>query len=263
MAKKEVAVATAGELAVLDDDLFSEGTGLEALGTEDYALPFLRVIQSNSPQIKKSEPTKYIEGAEEGDLFNTLTKQVFRGEEGALVVPCAYVKKFIEWVPIDQGGGLVRDDHPASIVNQCTRSADNRQLLLDNGNEIVETSQYFLMLVDNEEVPEQVLLSCTSTQLTFARRWNTMLRTAHVKNNAGESVLAPMFAYTYRIKTGIQSNNRGSWYGLSVERDRPTSMQVAKLSKEFMVAARAGEVNVKQEGSIDSPTTSMDEDIPF
>ena len=60
MAKKEVAVATAGELAVLDDDLFSEGTGLEALGTEDYALPFLRVIQSNSPQIKKSEPTKYI-----------------------------------------------------------------------------------------------------------------------------------------------------------------------------------------------------------
>ena len=40
-------------------------------------------------------------------------------------------------------------------------------------------------------------------------------------------------------------------------------MPIAKLSKEFMVAARAGEVNVKQESSIDSPTTSMDEDIPF
>jgi hypothetical protein len=39
-------------------------------------------------------------------------------------------------------------------------------------------------------------------------------------------------------------------------------MPIAKLSKEFMVAARAGDVKVKQEGSIDSPSVSGD-DIPF
>ena len=262
MATKEVAKATAGEVLVLDDDdLLSEGTGLESVGTEDYALPFLRVIQSGSPQLKKSYPNKYIEGAEEGMLFNTLTNQCYKGEEGVAVIPCAYTKKYIEWVPINKGGGFVRDDHPSNILSQ-TQKNDNRQFILPNENEIVETSQYFLILIENEESPEQILLSCTSTQLTFARRWNTMLRTAQVKNAAGTSVLAPMFSYIYRLKTAAQSNNFGTWHGLSVERERPTPLPIARIAKDFMVAARAGEVEVKQEGALDE-VEDENSNIPF
>ena len=262
MATKEVAKATAGEVLVLeDDDLLSEGTGLESVGTEDYALPFLRVIQSGSPQLKKSDPNKYIEGAEEGMLFNTLTNQCYKGEEGVAVIPCAYTKKYIEWVPINKGGGFVRDDHPSNILSQ-TQKNDNRQFILPNENEIVETSQYFLILIENEESPEQILLSCTSTQLTFARRWNTMLRTAQVKNAAGTSVLAPMFSYIYRLKTAAQSNNFGTWHGLSVERERPTPLPIARIAKDFMVAARAGEVEVKQEGALDE-VEDENSNIPF
>ena len=262
MATKEVAKATAGEVLVLDDDdLLSEGTGLESVGTEDYALPFLRVIQSGSPQLKKSDPNKYIEGAEEGMLFNTLTNQCYKGEEGVSVIPCAYTKKYIEWVPINKGGGFVRDDHPSNILSQ-TQKNDNRQFILPNENEIVETSQYFLILIENEESPEQILLSCTSTQLTCARRWNTMLRTAQVKNAAGTSVLAPMFSYIYRLKTAAQSNNFGTWHGLSVERERPTPLPIARIAKDFMVAARAGEVEVKQEGALDE-VEDENSNIPF
>ena len=262
MATKEVAKATAGEVLVLeDDDLLSEGTGLESVGTEDYALPFLRVIQSGSPQLKKSDPNKYIEGAEEGMLINTLTNQCYKGEEGVAVIPCAYTKKYIEWVPINKGGGFVRDDHPSNILSQ-TQKNDNRQFILPNENEIVETSQYFLILIENEESPEQILLSCTSTQLTFARRWNTMLRTAQVKNAAGTSVLAPMFSYIYRLKTAAQSNNFGTWHGLSVERERPTPLPIARIAKDFMVAARAGEVEVKQEGALDE-VEDENSNIPF
>ena len=262
MATKEVAKATAGEVLVLeDDDLLSEGTGLESVGTEDYALPFLRVIQSGSPQLKKSDPNKYIEGAEEGMLFNTLTNEYYKGDEGVAVIPCAYTKKYIEWVPINKGGGFVRDDHPSNILSQ-TQKNDNRQFILPNENEIVETSQYFLILIENEESPEQILLSCTSTQLTFARRWNTMLRTAQVKNAAGTSVLAPMFSYIYRLKTAAQSNNFGTWHGLSVERERPTPLPIARIAKDFMVAARAGEVEVKQEGALDE-VEDENSNIPF
>ena len=262
MPTKAVAKATAGEVLVLeDDDLLSEGTGLESVGTEDYALPFLRVIQSGSPQLKKSDPNKYIEGAEEGMLFNTLTNQCYKGEEGVAVIPCAYTKKYIEWVPINKGVGFVRDDHPSNILSQ-TQKNDNRQFILPNENEIVETSQYFLILIENEESPEQILLSCTSTQLTFARRWNTMLRTAQVKNAAGTSVLAPMFSYIYRLKTAAQSNNFGTWHGLSVERERPTPLPIARIAKDFMVAARAGEVEVKQEGALDE-VEDENSNIPF
>jgi len=256
MAAKDVAEATTGEVLVLDDDLLSEGTGLEDLGTDDYALPFIRVIQSNSPQLKSTEATKYIPEAKEGMLVNTLTNQVHAGEQGVAVIPCAYTKKYIEWVPLGSGGGFVRDDHPASILGECKKN-DSRQFILPNGNEIQETAQYFLLLVEDEARPEQVLLSCTSTQLTFARRWNTMLRTATVDNAAGESVLAPMFAYVYRLSTGLLSNNMGSWHGLSVNLEKHTPLPLARVARDFMVAARAGDVNVKQEAAADG------EDIPF
>ena len=95
MASKEVAQATAGEVLVLDDDLLSGGTGLEDTDSGDYAIPFVRVLQSGSPQLKKNH-AKYIEGASQGMLFNTVSNAVYDGDEGILVIPCAYTKKYIE-----------------------------------------------------------------------------------------------------------------------------------------------------------------------
>jgi len=59
MASKEVAKAQSHEVLVLDDDLLAGGTGLEDTDSGDYAIPFIRVLQSNSPQLKKSDG-KYI-----------------------------------------------------------------------------------------------------------------------------------------------------------------------------------------------------------
>ena len=95
MADKKVAEATASDLIPFDDDLLSEGTGLEEASAGDYAIPFLRVLQSMSPQLKKSDG-KYIQGAEEGNLFNTVSEAVYDGTEGVTIIPCAYKKKFIE-----------------------------------------------------------------------------------------------------------------------------------------------------------------------
>lgn len=65
--KKEVVAATANEVVpiVYDSEMLSQGTGLEEAGVGDYAIPFLRVLQSMSPQLKKSDG-QYIQGAEEG-----------------------------------------------------------------------------------------------------------------------------------------------------------------------------------------------------
>ena len=45
MANKEVTQASSSEVLVLDDDLLSGGTGLEDTSSEDYAIPFIRVLQ--------------------------------------------------------------------------------------------------------------------------------------------------------------------------------------------------------------------------
>ena len=117
-------------------------------------------------------------------MFNTVTNQLYDGDEGLLVVPCAYTKKYIEWVPRDAGGGIVNADHTADILKECTQN-DKKKYILANGNEVQETAQYFAMIVNNEEEPEEALLSFTSSGLGFSRRWNSMLRTARVKTQQG------------------------------------------------------------------------------
>ena len=46
MASKKVAEQQASDLIPFDDDLLSAGTGLEDAEAGDYAIPFLRVLQS-------------------------------------------------------------------------------------------------------------------------------------------------------------------------------------------------------------------------
>ena len=74
-----------------------------------------------------------------------------------------------------------------------------------------------------------------------------MLRMARVQNSKGDSVEAPMFAYTYKLTTTTQSNDKGSWNAYSVNQEGATPLNVAQVAKDFMSAARSGDVDVKQE----------------
>ena len=169
------------------------------------------------------------------------------------IVPCAYTKKYIEWIPRNKGGGFVNANHDISILSKCTRDEETNRFITVNGNEIVETAQYFVLVLDPE--PQQAVLALTSTQLGVSRKWLTMLRMSKVQNKKGESVDAPMFAYTYRLTTTTQSNDKGTWHGYSVNQEGPTELPIAMLAKDFMSAARAGDVQVKEEQQRDQRAT--------
>ena len=263
MASKKVAEQQASDLIPFDDDLLSAGTGLEEAEAGDYAIPFLRILQSMSPQLKKSDG-KYIADAEEGNFFNTVTEAVYDGSDGVLIIPCAYKKKYIEWVTRENGGGFVSDQHNIQTIGSCKKD-DSGRFIMSNGNQLAETAEYYCIFAQDENAPEQVLLSLTSSQLGFSRRWNTMLNNARVINKAGEAVPAPMFAHTYRLTTIPQSNDQYSWMGLSVEKEGPTSLPLATAALEFMKAARQGTVQVQQEQESVVTTTEEEneDDVPF
>ena len=60
--------------------------GQESMTNEDYMIPRLQVLQTNSPQVNKRDG-KYIEGAEVGDIMNSVTKDIYSGEKGVTVIP--------------------------------------------------------------------------------------------------------------------------------------------------------------------------------
>ena len=82
MAKTSVAKKNATELAVMDEDMFAAdaGVGVTDLGTDDLAIPFLKVLQ------KMSDELDDLDGAKAGDIYNTVTKEVVKGGEGITVV---------------------------------------------------------------------------------------------------------------------------------------------------------------------------------
>ena len=46
-----------------------------------------------------------LENAKAGDIYNTVTGDIFKGKEGVKVIPCAYQRRLIEWAPRGQGTG--------------------------------------------------------------------------------------------------------------------------------------------------------------
>ena len=72
--------------AAFEDDA---GFGFEEVTSSDLQIPFLRIIQALSPQLKKSDAA-FIEGAGQGDIFNTVTNKVWDADEGVIVLPSAF-----------------------------------------------------------------------------------------------------------------------------------------------------------------------------
>ena len=94
--KENTSMALAG---MFEED---SNTGLDNMGADDMALPFLRVLGQLSPEINKRD-AKYVEGAEAGMIFNTVTKVAYDGEKGLNIIPCYYKREYVEWSDRGQG----------------------------------------------------------------------------------------------------------------------------------------------------------------
>jgi hypothetical protein len=253
VAKKEDA-----PLAISNDDLFAfAGQGVEDLGTDDLAIPFINIIQSNSPQLNKREG-KYIEGAEVGMLFNTVTDELFDGETGVEVIPCAYQRTLVEWVPRDQEGGFVTTHNPESgILSQSTKN-EKGQDVLPNGNYLANTASHYIILLSPTYGPTQAVISMTSTQLKKSRKWNTQMVSQTITLPDGSVKPKPSFASAYYLKTMPETNKHGSWMGYEIGERREVSKEEFQMSAVFYKAVMSGTIkasNPEQEEASD--------DVPF
>ena len=128
---------------LLSEMVADSGVGLSNVTAEDMQIPFLRILQALSPQLIKSN-SDYIKGAEQGDIFNTVTHQVWKADEGITVVPCYFEQKLLEFVPRSQGGGFVQElkkTDPNVLAVQ--KDKETGMDMLPSGNELVLTAAMF------------------------------------------------------------------------------------------------------------------------
>jgi hypothetical protein len=213
MAKNEVAENKDNAVAEYLFDEADVGAGFETADRESFAVPFLRILQSGSPQCKRSEGG-YIKGAEEGNIINTVTNDLYDGDVGIEVIPCAYSRNLIEWTPREEGGGFVASHaFDKALVDSCVDS-DGGKLLLPNGNLLVDTRTHYVLLLTGEAIAPAII-AMTSTQLKKSRQWMSMMQQKRI-NIGGVPKPAPMFAYSYHMTTVPESNDHGAWFGWRV-----------------------------------------------
>lgn len=221
--------------------------GLGVLEQDDLAIPFLRILGDNSPQVKKRDP-KYVNGAEPGMLFNSLTHDVIDGEKGISVIPCAYVRQYIEWQDRGQGTGAPVNIYPASsdILSKTTRD-EFRKDRLPNGNYIEDTANHFVLFENNQGIWEQALIAMKSTQRKKSKRWNSLMLGLKIKGSKG-LFTPPSYSHIYTMKSMVEQNDLGTWFGWDISRDGPVKDQdIYQQAKAFSASVAAGDVKVKHE----------------
>ena len=200
---------------ILDDILETAGEGVD-YETSELQIPFIRVIQALSPQIKKSDAA-FIKGAEQGDLFNTVTGEVWKGEEGINVIPCYQETMQYNRRPRDQGGGFV-GELPAGDPNILKTTRQGAKETLPSGNELVKSDQHYCMVLNKDGSAQPAIVDMKSTQLKISRRWKTQIAMQKIPDKNGVMRTPALFATIWNLKTVEESNDMGTWYNYTVEK---------------------------------------------
>lgn len=245
MAKsKDVTVASQTDLAERPSWM-GEGTrGSEEVTIQDVTIPRLSIIQDLSPQRKKNQ-AEYIEGAEEGMLFNTVTNELFTSS--VLFVPVYFRLEWLVWKNRDAGGGLqgvfATQEDAVEFVGQHPLAGQ----VTEKGEpvlEIQDTAQQFGLLLDpNSPVANpratEIVVSMSKSQLKPSRQLNSMIRIA----------TGDRWERYYRLSAVEVDGAKGTYYNWKVEQLGFVSEAIFAQAEALYESVVSGKRDVDRESA--------------
>jgi hypothetical protein len=237
------------------------GVGFEGIESKDLSIPFMNILQKNSPEVENADDTG--SGAKPGMFINTVTQELLTS---FVFCPVHREEAFVEWVPRALGGGFVGLHDPHSELVQEVIKAnggsrippkgeDGKRINFRHGkNELIETYYlYGLTLTDDgSDVTGFCVLSFSSTKIKPYRNFTSSMFMLRGK--------PPMFANRARVGTIKQQNEAGSYFNFDIRplrSDWTTSLinpaveggiiESAKAFRDMVLAGRAKADYARQE----------------
>ena len=242
MTEKKVPITKQSGLPVINIEQFAD-EGFDNVDSKSLALPFLKVLGQLSPQVTQGD-SQFIAEARPGMIYNTVTDKLYNGQEGITVVPCFYKLEYIEWKDRDQGAVAPINVYPADsdIMSKTTRGDDGKDRL-ESGNYVEETASHYVLVVEPEQ-SSTALITMKSTQRKKSKKWNSMMMSLRAKRNDGTGFFRPApFTQSYNLKTVLEKNNLGSWYGWEIEHiGQVESEETVKAAFDFYSSCKQGAV---------------------
>lgn len=216
MADNAVAKAETTTLALPADLEGHQGHGTEGIGAQDVRPPRLVLAQSGSPQTKKIDE-KYIPGLTEGDLFNDLTRAIYKRPLEFVVVK--YLgKRAIEFYTEEErkqnGGQKVKDANVPLTDPRCQPTFDKA------GDWVPPIADIFAdYLVFLPATTEIVTLSFKNKDLSrngAATQLNSLMK--YILNLDGVVLTnPPAWARSFQLDTAGKTDGQHSWSVLLVK----------------------------------------------
>ena len=243
MAKNQVAVKEESFELVTNEipDFLKQGNrGAENVGTDDMIIPRIELIQALSPVRKKSDPA-YIEGAEEGMLYNNVTRALYGTE--VTVVPVYYTKQFLVWKDRKAGGGGSNGFRGAFASKELADRAIAE--LAEEALEVSDTAQHFV-LVRNGEDWQEAVISMAKSKVKVSKRWNSLMRLSNTDS----------FSRAYKLSATTETNARNeSYFNFNVAALGFVNKDLYERAEKLYETIRSG--NVKVSNDYDGEVTEV------
>jgi len=191
-------------------------------------------------------------------IINTVTDKLYDGVKGMVVIPAFYKFEYIEWADRGQEGSTApRNVYPADsdIIAKTNRGDDGKDRL-QNGNYIEETASHYVVICE-EQMATEALITMKSTQRKKSKKWNSMMNLMQIPKKSGKGFFRPApFTQLYRLKTVLEKNNLGSWYGWEITSEGTCDNQgLVERAAKFRESVMGGTVKVKHGQEETDPKT--------
>jgi hypothetical protein len=219
-AETALAVQSKGELALAAGYGEYENDGFDNVTSDDLSIPFLTVMQSNSPEIKPE--SKGGLGLEIGQLFNTVSQEAFDGEDGVGLVPSITKHEWVEWAPREGDGGFIGRydcDDPLILEAKATQAFGQYK---HGENNLIETYYIYGILYDVETGDSlgPAVISFSKTKIKRYKRLMSSLRAFQLKvpgeDGQPRRITPPLYAHSLVVCSCDDKNNKGEFQNFNI-----------------------------------------------
>lgn len=253
-AAQQVAPASQGGAVAAYDYGEDANKGFASLGKESLSIPFLQILQGQSPELET------VDGAKPGMLYNSVTGKLYDNKVGVVVVPCEGNRSFVEWRIREDGGGIVDRHAPDSELVKKVQAEQKLGKYKVPGpggkqHELIETFYMYVNVVNEDGSFEPAVISFKSTGIKVFRNWRTKISLIQVQLPDGRRVNPPPFAHKFRVTTHKEKNAQGEWWAPEItyaERDAESSRlapsdPLYQASRDFAASVNSGKATLGSE----------------
>lgn len=251
------------------------GKGFEGQTNADVSIPFIRLLQPGSPQVAGQT----IDGVQAGMYLHSVSQKLWTNKTGGMLWVFSFTRhEYIQWRPIDHGGGFVARFEPEDpVVLKAKEKAKFGEYFIDNegrtgkdGDELSETFTTFGVALDEEEqLLGMACLPFKSSGIKTYRNCMTQLR-AHTSLGPTGKMQTPLYAHVNRFTSEFKQKDKNSWWEPRWEPKNKTldASLLAPTDERFLLAKSIKKMIESGQAKVDYSKMEgggerKGEDIPF